>query len=701
MKEPDNFQTAASQNAANQSGQSRFAQGQIVAERYKIDSVLGTGGMGVVYKVEQIFLRKFFAMKTLEIEDATGVFWRRFQQEGAAVSRLDHPNVVKIYDFGLLDGKMPFYVMDFIEGISLSGLLKQRGSLEIEDALKIFIRVSMALQHAHETDIIHRDIKPSNIMLQNLNFASDSCAKLVDFGIAKLKTEGNELQNLTRTGDVFGSPLYMSPEQCLGIGVDHRTDIYSFGCALFEALTGSPPHMGENSLSTMIKHREESAPSLSEGSLGKKFSPALEAVLQKLLQKKPDDRYQNFGDITEDLIALSNGKKPTHLQTGKSGNVQPRATAKAAVPKEPASKMWWLFSLTVVAVVAILGWYAFKPVRKPPVVAKPVAVAVASVQPAEKEPDKATVSPELQAFYDSGQLQERAEEERCYNHDPDHKYSTQCVNAAHQSVRVFQFPLAVSLGKIEVGKQQYIAQGDVIIPEPGPLAFTASYACCDRPSLLDNFRLDEINDLDMSHKESATDEVLSHIDKWKNLQILNIGTSEITNRGLAYLAENSSLTELRVADTAVTGKAIAALKCLNHLERFEAGILAQSPDLLRALRGSKCLKKLTIRCSKLIDDDLKNLSTIKSLKDIDISENKQITDKGLQYLDLPNLRRLSIRQCSITEASFPFLKSLPRLSNVIIAEDWSPQKQALFHEMMPGVELRIDNSREQIFTMLH
>jgi serine/threonine protein kinase len=126
-------------------------------------------------------------MKTLEIEDATGMFWRRFQQEGEAVSRLDHPNVVKIYDFGLIDGKMPFYVMDFIDGISLSGPLKQRGSLEVEDALRIFIRVSMALQHAHETDIIHRDIKPSNIMLQSLNFASDSCVKLVDFGIAKLK----------------------------------------------------------------------------------------------------------------------------------------------------------------------------------------------------------------------------------------------------------------------------------------------------------------------------------------------------------------------------------------------------------------------------------------------------------------------------------------------------------------------------------
>jgi serine/threonine protein kinase len=353
LKESENFQTATTQNAANQSGQSRFAQGQVVAERYKIHSILGIGGMGVVYKVEQIFLRKFFAMKTLEIEDASGLFLRRFQQEGAAVSRLDHPNVVKIHDFDLLDSKMPFYVMDFIDGTSLASLIKQQGSLEIDDVLKIFIRVSMALQHAHETDIVHRDIKPSNIMLQSRNFASDSCVKLVDFGIAKLKTEGNELQNLTRTGDVFGSPLYMSPEQCLGIGVDNRTDIYSFGCALFEALTGSPPHVRENSLSTMIKHREESAPSLTEGSLGKNFPSALEALVQQLLRKDPNERYQNFSDVTEDLMALANGKIPPHLKAVKFNTVQSPAASR------PASlKAWWLLPLSGLILVSAFAWYA-------------------------------------------------------------------------------------------------------------------------------------------------------------------------------------------------------------------------------------------------------------------------------------------------------------------------------------------------------
>jgi hypothetical protein len=708
LTEPNSYQTGASKNDANQPGHTSFAPGQVLAERYKVDYILGIGGMGVVYRVEQIFLRKIFAMKTLEIEDSTGMFWRRFQQEGSAVSRLDHPNIVKIYDFGLLEGKIPYYVMDFIDGTSLSELVKKRGSLEVEDALKIFIRVGMALQHAHESDIVHRDIKPSNIMLQSLDWGNENCVKLVDFGIAKLKTEGNELQNLTRTGDIFGSPLYMSPEQCLGIGVDHRTDIYSFGCALFEALTGSPPHMGENSLSTMIKHREEIAPTLNEGSLGKKFPPALESVVAQLLQKNPDERYQSFSDITEDLIALSKGKKPTHVQAikpGQSGKLKTGAASKTADAKEPTSIMFWLLPLTAVIVMAFFAWYALKPIPKPPAVAKPVAVAVAVVaaspEPAEKKPDTVPISPELQEFYDSHQLEERDESNRCYNHEAEFKYSTQCVNSAHQTVRVFQFPNEVSLGKIETEHEHHLAQGDVIISDPGPLTLTPSFACCERSRYLDNFRSDEISYLDISHKESARDEVLSHVDKWTNLRFLNIAESEITDRGLNYLSENTSLDDLRVADTAVTGKAIAALKCLHHLQRFEAGMLKEAPDLLKALRGSTSLQILTMRCSDLTDNDLRSLSKITSLKNIDISENRKITDKGLQYLNLPNLRGLAVRQCAITEASFPFLKSLPSLKAICIADDWSEEKQARLQQMLPDLQIRHDSRIKQINKLMN
>jgi hypothetical protein len=361
--------------------------------------------------------------------------------------------------------------------------------------------------------------------------------------------------------------------------------------------------------------------------------------------------------------------------------------------------MWLLLPLIAVAVVGVFGWYAFKPVPKPPVLAKPVAVEVASAEPAEKKPDQAAISPELQEFYDSRQLLERNETARCYDHN--FKYSTQCINSAHQTVRVFQFPKQISLGKIETKNQRLLAQGDVIITDPGPFSFSTSYACCERPSLLDNFRPDEINDLSVSHLDSATDEVLSHVDKWSNLQCLNIGTTEITNRGLSHLTDSTSLIDLRAPDTAVTGKAIASLKCINNLERLEVSMLPEASDLIRVLRGSKCLKTLNIQGSKLTDEDLENLSTIATLKDIDISANKQITDKGLRYLNLPKLRGLGIKQCSITEASFTFLKSLPSLSNVSIGEDWSPQKEMLFHQMMPRVALRHDTGMRQVFKMIN
>jgi serine/threonine protein kinase len=694
LTEPNSFQNGNAKIEVNQSGQSRFAHGQVVAERFKIESVLGIGGMGVVYKVEQIFLRKIFAMKTLEIEDATGMFGRRFQQEGAAVSRLDHPNVVKIYDFGLIEGKLPFYVMDFIDGTSLAALLKQRGSLEVDDALKIFIRVSMALQHAHETDIVHRDIKPSNIMLQSLNFSSDTCVKIVDFGIAKLKTEGNEIQNLTRTGDVFGSPLYMSPEQCLGIGVDHRTDIYSFGCALFETLTGSPPHVGENALSTMIKHREQSAPTLTEGSLGKKFSPALEAVVQHLLCKDPNERYQNFSDITEDLIALSNGKKPMHVQGNKFKSVQPKTKSETAVAKQSMPWLWLLLPLIGLILISAFAWYALKSAPKPIVAAKPAPPPVSEMAAEQPQID---TSPEIQELYDKHLLQKKIESDRCYDKTP---YSVQCLNASNQKIRVFQFPQTFSLGTLESEKHRYIAQGDVIIPDSGPLEFKASFECCERPSLLDKFQPDEIGELSVRRVESARDEVLSHVDKWKDLRTLNITGTQIGDRGLGYLAQNSPLIDLRVADTPVTGKGIAAMKCLNHLERIETNMLPEASYLLKALRGSKSLQTLNVPCSKLTDNDLKNLSTITSLKDIDISENKQITDAGIRHLTLPKLRGLAITQCNVTEASFEFMKTLPSLNNILVGEDWSIQKQMLFQQMMPKVHIGHDSGMRRIFKMM-
>ena len=300
-----------------------FEIGQVVGGKYKIVSLLGRGGIGSVYKVEQFLLQQNFALKTLNSQKASDQLIRRFQNEARAASSLSHPNLVKVIDFGLLEGQQPYLVMDLVEGVSLSEYLKKHGSLTVDEAVSCFSQICLGLSYAHDQGIVHRDIKPGNIMISSiLSFGAEGFVRVVDFGIAKLAyAEGGEVQALTTTGEIFGSPLYMSPEQCSGTAVDHRSDIYSLGCVLFEALTGTTPFVGQNALTTMMLHQSERSPSLKEASLGKDFPPELEQIVAKMLAKSPADRYHKLGIVANDLAQLMKGapvlgiadgqKKPT------------------------------------------------------------------------------------------------------------------------------------------------------------------------------------------------------------------------------------------------------------------------------------------------------------------------------------------------------------------------------------------------------
>ncbi|MDR3615310.1 MAG: serine/threonine-protein kinase [Candidatus Obscuribacterales bacterium] len=280
----------------------QFASGQILIGKYEVMSLIGVGGMGKVYKVRQVFLNKALALKVLDLQQTMSELqMRRFQLEAKAAFSLSHPNLVKVFDFGLLETEDPYLVMDFVDGITLHDHLKREGPLTPEQCVKVFIQAASGLAYAHQRSVVHRDIKPSNIMLDaGSKIGANNSVKIVDFGIAKL-SESGELQGLTRTGEIFGSPLYMSPEQCSGESVDHRSDIYSLGCTLFEALTGTPPHVGNSALRTMMLHQTSPAPLLREASLGVTFPDNLEQIVHRMLEKSPAERYQNFDEVVEDL----------------------------------------------------------------------------------------------------------------------------------------------------------------------------------------------------------------------------------------------------------------------------------------------------------------------------------------------------------------------------------------------------------------
>lgn len=292
-------------------------EGDLLGGRYRVICLLGTGGMGLVYRVEQVFVGQELALKILKQSFSTNSkIVRRFQQEAKTAFSLKHPSLVQVHDFGLLEDRTPFFVMDLVNGETLADRLRKGDRLTPEELCTAFSQVCIALAFAHSQGVIHRDIKPSNIMLTpHADGGSRTKATILDFGIAKISREAElEFQALTQTGEVFGSPLYMSPEQCGGKSVDHRSDIYSLGCVIFETLTGTPPFVGENFFATMQQHQTLDRPTLREASLGESFPEELERIVQKMLAIDPDSRYQDVAIVAEDLTAVFE-TKPTTLKT--------------------------------------------------------------------------------------------------------------------------------------------------------------------------------------------------------------------------------------------------------------------------------------------------------------------------------------------------------------------------------------------------
>jgi serine/threonine protein kinase len=282
--------------------------GQLIGGSYKLKSLLGRGGMGYVFCAEHIIIKHDYAVKILAPEMLNEASRRRFETEGRAIANLDHVNIVKVYNMGIDDGDCPFYVMDLLDGLALSDRIQTETGIDFFVCLDIFSQIASGLGYAHSKGIIHRDVKPSNIILLTKPDGRLQ-VKIVDFGIAKLTSGASiEIQSLTAAGEIFGSPYYMSPEQCLGDVVDVRSDIYSLGCTLFEALSGKPPFAGQNALDTMMMHQNKDVPRVLESQPAKNLPDAVDVLLGKMMAKRPGDRNQSMKQVIHDLERLQAGK---------------------------------------------------------------------------------------------------------------------------------------------------------------------------------------------------------------------------------------------------------------------------------------------------------------------------------------------------------------------------------------------------------
>jgi serine/threonine protein kinase len=268
-----------------------------VVEPYAILDVIAAGGMGVVFKARHTLTDRIVAMKLLPSElarDESNV--QRVKLEAKALAQLKHPNIVTTYDFGFTPMQEPFIVMEYVAGESLKEVLDREVLLPVDRALRVFLQVVDGMRYAHAAKILHRDLKPHNIMVSEE--PEPDHVKILDFGVAKL---AEYTQKITRTGEVVGSPLYMSPEQCTGKPTDHRCDIYSIGVMMFETLTGNPPFRGENYISTVHLKCTKLAPNFKDVVPGRVFPERLEMIVLKCLEIDPDKRYPTMAELKADL----------------------------------------------------------------------------------------------------------------------------------------------------------------------------------------------------------------------------------------------------------------------------------------------------------------------------------------------------------------------------------------------------------------
>ncbi|CAN5471044.1 hypothetical protein BH11CYA1_BH11CYA1_20310 [soil metagenome] len=703
---------------------SDYPPGFQINKAYEVIGLIGHGGMGAVYRVRHLFLSKEMALKVLPSEHVSEVSWRRFQIEAQAIARLTHPNIVRIFDMGMVDGVTPYYAMELLNGQSLAQILKKRHVLPISETIAIFRQVCAGLAYAHEHDIIHRDIKPANIVLQEVEPGVIS-AKLVDFGIAKLTGLGDsDKQGLTRPGEVFGSPQYMSPEQCAGLAVDSRTDLYSLGAALFETLTGKVPFRGSDAMATVQMHQNETPPSLLEASEGADFPQSIQNLVEALLEKEPDNRPQSASEVAAELLSIErslanqeNNEKRNQSVVGvrkpfskRNSDDDDSDTNSHSTTKKN--------SLIVAALAAVIGVLLLGGVTYYFVSQK---MASHSAADQVREAQQAATSEKLKV--------EDAFKLEAENKEP---FFLGTTNKDGHQVTHFKFPQEISLGTLTLSAEgedskEQDAKGEIFIPTRYSLQFTPNNLCLRNPHILRRF--DETTTLQgitlttnggdlaelvgdatgakktvqsieqdgkrLQRSDIVNNDTLKNLTQVKSLKSIELNQSSVTGEVLVTLARFPKLTDLKIGGTDIDGAQLAQSGILPNLQILHVDYCSKMGPAIAALENSQKLRKLFVSFCKLTTKDIQNIGTMKELTRLKLSDNV-LKDSDLEPLTkLAKLDNLELDGCKITPACAKILSRCHALQTLGVRRNmWTAEQYTAFTTEMkktfPNIEIEAD-----------
>ncbi len=678
--------TESVQNVRTASGESAsqiiLPIGTTIGGMFKTLSLIGKGGMAAVYLAEHTTLRRKFAVKVLAPDLVNQKNWLRFQAEAKTMASLHHPSFVNVYDLGIHEGKIPFYAMDQVEGRSLEEILAESGPIELKRALDIFLEVLNGLAYAHRNGIIHRDLKPANIMLCTAN--SDSAIKILDFGISKLVGAAtSQDQSMTKAGDIFGSPYYMSPEQCLGESVDARSDIYSIGCTLFETLTGFVPFEGTSQLETVMMHQEDKPPLLSEIMPEKAFTPSLDAVMSTCLAKLPRNRYQSAKELAIDLARIREGKdiqasSPAFAQfiklkqqdedsegrENEDENESERlATHQAILERSGIASLLraagsdkvisTILTLLIVASVLIL-------LRS--------AANLYFISSGKAEVDSQIVNKLSQ--YGANGLGDILSNKQLKDSQT---YYSKIIDS--NQIVEFDFPENQSIGKIGLlgdRKNFRKAQGKVYFPCHSAIEFWPNDYFFSLPRMFDKFRSEDLSSLKLNneiHNRRDLRNSMPSIAKLTSLVELDIANTAISDDEIVYLNKVRCLFILKIDNTKITGEGIAYLARLKDLVSLHFGGNKDLHKMLLALQGSNKINVLSLNSADtpLSESDAELIATCKDIKHLEL-DGSVTSDKVLNILSsLPRLEYISLRDCILSKQSIDDFRKgyLPREIEIV------------------------------------
>lgn len=671
--------------------------------RYEFLEPIGQGGMSVIFKARQPLLKRIVAIKLMQSHlDANPQTKMRFEKEGEALSSLSHPNIVAVFDCGFAEQARPFLVMAYVEGRSLSRVLKEEGELALPRALNIFSQICAGLEHAHKRGVLHRDLKPSNIMITGEG--AEEKAIIVDFGVAKIlddTTEGRE--HLTATGETLGSPPYMSPEQCQGIRVDERSDIYSLGCLMYECITGELPLLGRNALETMHKQiNEEPAPIRTIiGPVGLK--PHVQAVLDKTLAKQPFTRYRNAGDILFDVELLRSAVD--------RGTVPKLSALKAASGQRLSTPMLAISIAAALAIGNLSFWVLWKDpfsskvpsvqaevagddgvsglLSRQPEVAEVVATSVgaaglgalASLQNLHRltlkevnSDDRSLVALAKLSHVEELSITDQRITDRALSFvakmpalkkltlEAEH-ITERGLNALSESGveelvlhnanvssagfgKLATLPHLVQLSVQATSVHEIGDEAVDVITKSLPALTTLKLESTQISNavLKKLERLKQLRRLSLSFSKGLSDEGMPAVARLSHLQSLNLSGVDVTDDGLQVLSQMVGLQELYLWRARISDKAAASISKM------------------------KDLKVLHLSNTEITDQGLALIARMRSLRDLKLKETK-ITDRGLAHLkESPRLSKLSLQKVSLTDKGVATIGELANLEDLDLSE---------------------------------